>query len=83
MQLLHEVFHCPEKANISTGISLEFHQHGNTLASEKILFIMGLWSTKESWLTLLETIRAKEPDRFHMVTYDNRGVGGSDSPPGR
>lgn len=78
-----QVFDRPEKALLQTGITIEYHQHGNVHAREKILFVMGLWTTKEAWLPTIETLLAKAPDRFHMVTFDNRGVGGSDAPEGR
>lgn len=58
-------------------VSLEYHHHGNRDAREKILLVAGLWTTKEYWSPLLQSLLN---NHYHVVTFDNRGVGGSDAP---
>lgn len=74
---MDRVFCSPKQIDLSTGIRMEYHHHGNVHSSHKVLFIMGLWTTKEFWLKMLASF---EQSQYHIVTFDNRGVGGSDSP---
>ncbi|KAG3113827.1 hypothetical protein PI125_g6991 [Phytophthora idaei] len=86
------------RVKIRTGIILEFvlHQHpltwepsteGDTEDGVRVVFVMGFLSTKETWAPTIETMLRQWGElntgkRLKILTFDNRGVGGSTSPIG-
>ncbi|KDO17435.1 hypothetical protein SPRG_17102 [Saprolegnia parasitica CBS 223.65] len=67
---------------LPNGLSVEYAVHGADDAPEKVLLIMGLHFEKEAWLPLIATLLddAERAPRVQLVSFDNRGVGGSDKP---
>ncbi|EQC36104.1 hypothetical protein SDRG_06221 [Saprolegnia diclina VS20] len=64
-------------------LTIEYALHGDNDAPEKVVLIMGLMSEKEGWAPLIATLL--EPGtatahRYQFLTFDNRGVGGTDKP---
>ena len=57
------------------GVKIFWEEHGS---GDPLLLIMGLGATLEWWARLVPVLAA----RFRVITYDNRGVGRSDVPPG-
>lgn len=78
-----ETFSNSQNVILSNGVSINFHEHGNANAPEKVLLIMGLWTTKEAWYPIVSGLMNEKPEGYHIITYDNRGVGNSQSPWGR
>ncbi|EQC36102.1 hypothetical protein SDRG_06219 [Saprolegnia diclina VS20] len=73
-----------EIATLRSGLRMAYALHGDDDAPEKVLLIMGLLGDKEAWLPLLSAFRASaESRRYQFLTFDNRGVGGTDKPWGR
>ncbi|KAG6965701.1 hypothetical protein JG688_00007079 [Phytophthora aleatoria] len=86
------------RVKIRTGIILEFvlHQHpltwepsteDDTEDEVRVVFVMGFLSTKETWAPTIETMLRQWGElntgkRLKILTFDNRGVGGSTSPIG-
>jgi pimeloyl-ACP methyl ester carboxylesterase len=56
-------------------VSIAFESHGS---GPPLLLIMGLGYGRWGWDPVLEPLSA----RFHVITFDNRGYGESDIPPG-
>ncbi|OQS07922.1 serine protease family S33, partial [Thraustotheca clavata] len=77
-------YSCTSHVELSNGLNVEYARHGEANAPEKVLLIMGLHFEKESWLpiiaTLLDDPTTYDPSRYELVSFDNRGVGGSDKP---
>jgi len=67
-----------KKAMLRPDYGLEYVLHGPDSAPEKVVMIMGLWTPKEAWAHLVEHLMEKGGDRYQYVTFDNRGIGGSD-----
>ncbi|CAK4685144.1 unnamed protein product [Aphanomyces euteiches] len=68
---------------LPNGLRMEYAMHGEDDAPEKVVMIMGMQGEKESWLPLVSTFLHPEngtTSKFQLVTFDNRGVGGSDKP---
>lgn len=63
----------PYTAN--AGARLYWEEHGN---GPPLLMIMGLSFTHEMWFRLLPCLASE----YRVLTFDNRGVGRSDVPPG-
>ena len=91
-----ELFASPDRIQLASGLALGIHHHGNVQGPEKVLMgtfqreyfltaqVMGLWTCKESWLPTVQNIITLDvKQQCHMVTFDNRGVGLSDTPSGR
>lgn len=57
------------------GFRMEYETHG---AGTPLLLINGLGSDRSEWLFQLPEFSK----RFRVITFDNRGVGESDAPPG-
>jgi pimeloyl-ACP methyl ester carboxylesterase len=86
------------RAKISTGITMEFaiHSRAETTSSSpaaqpvRVLLVMGFLNTKETWTPTIETMLRQwgethprgQDARLEVLTFDNRGVGGSTSPIG-
>jgi 3-oxoadipate enol-lactonase len=60
---------------VREGVRLYWTEQG---AGEPLLLIMGLGATHEWWYRLAPIVS----QRFRTIMHDNRGVGGSDVPPG-
>lgn len=58
------------------GITLEYEVHG--ASGEHLLLIQGLGYARWGW----EPVVAPLAESFRVVTFDNRGIGGSEKPPG-
>ncbi|AKU92420.1 alpha/beta fold hydrolase [Vulgatibacter incomptus] len=58
------------------GIWVHFHEHGE---GEPVLLVMGLGAPLEGWDPQLPALS----NRYRVIRFDNRGVGGSDKPVGR
>ncbi|EQC36107.1 hypothetical protein SDRG_06224 [Saprolegnia diclina VS20] len=72
-------------ATLQNGLKVEYAVHGADDAAEKVLLIMGLMAEKEAWLPLIATLldpSSPSARRYQFVTFDNRGVGGTDHPSG-
>jgi len=59
----------------NNGVRIYWEEHG---AGEPLLLIMGIGYTSAMWFRILPDLVA----RHRVITYDNRGVGASDIPPG-
>ncbi|OQR82197.1 serine protease family S33 [Thraustotheca clavata] len=73
----------PQRVAIPNGLNIEYALHGNDAAPEKVVLIMGLMSEKEGWLPILSTLldpSKPSSQRYQFLTFDNRGVGGTDKP---
>lgn len=57
------------------GINMEYDVEGK---GEPLVFIMGLGGSRRSWIFQKRAFRKY----FKVITFDNRGVGGSDKPHG-
>ncbi|ETO71665.1 hypothetical protein F444_12024 [Phytophthora nicotianae P1976] len=78
------------KAKLSTGITVEYVVHENEnkvdgVAEERVILIMGFATIKEAWTPLIDILLHKWNNANHkrnvkLVSFDNRGVGGSDVP---
>ncbi|OQR87622.1 serine protease family S33 [Achlya hypogyna] len=70
------------RTTLPNGLRMEYAVHGCTDTAEKVLFIHGLLCEKESWTPLLATLLDPMASygKYHYVTFDNRGVGGTDKP---
>ncbi|KAF4316428.1 hypothetical protein G195_010019 [Phytophthora kernoviae 00238/432] len=85
------------KAKLSTGINVEYMVESNAdaqdpecqhLPVERLVMIIGFVQTKELWGPVIDMLLAKWDARrqgrnLSILTFDNRGVGGSDAPWGR
>ncbi|KAG7397217.1 hypothetical protein PHYBOEH_001095 [Phytophthora boehmeriae] len=75
------------KAKISTGITVEYAIHENDVKNDKapeerVILIMGFMTVKEAWTPLIDMMLHKWDDRRNVkiLSFDNRGLGGSDVP---
>ncbi|POM67267.1 Serine protease family S33 [Phytophthora palmivora] len=79
------------KAALSTGITVEYVIHENEVKvhdalEERVILIMGFMTIKEAWTPLIDMLLCKWNDavdhkrNVKLVSFDNRGVGGSDVP---
>lgn len=79
------------KATLSTGITVEYTLHSsNTEAVEssassevRLVLIMGFLQPKESWSATIDHLLAtwgEQGKTLKIVSFDNRGAGGSDAP---
>jgi pimeloyl-ACP methyl ester carboxylesterase len=60
----------------ANGIEIAYEEHGG--GDDVVVLVNGLADTKESW-------EAQVPafvDRYRVIAFDNRGLGGSSAPPG-
>lgn len=57
------------------GVRIAWEEHGSGPA---VLLIHGLGYARWGWEPLVPRLA----DRYRVITYDNRGIGGSDVPPG-
>ncbi|OQR87578.1 serine protease family S33 [Achlya hypogyna] len=72
-----------ERVALPSGLNVEYVIHGSNDAPEKVVLIMGLMSEKEAWAPLLSTFlepKSATASRYQFLTFDNRGVGGTDKP---
>lgn len=58
------------------GIEIAYELHGT--GPETVVLVNGLADTKETWELQLPAFS----ERYRVLVYDNRGVGGSSAPPG-
>jgi 3-oxoadipate enol-lactonase len=64
-------------ASVSAGeVELAYEWHGE--GDETLVLVNGLADTKETWEAQLPAFS----ERYRVLAFDNRGVGGSDIPPG-
>ncbi|RLN36587.1 hypothetical protein BBI17_009691, partial [Phytophthora kernoviae] len=79
------------KAGISTGITIEYAIHENEVknddaSEERVILIIGFMTIKEVWTPLIDMLLHKWDDavdhkrNVKIVSFDNRGLGGSDVP---
>jgi pimeloyl-ACP methyl ester carboxylesterase len=79
------------KAAISTGIAVEYAIHETDTKvdgapEERVILIMGFMTIKEAWTPLIDMLLHKWGDAVNrkrnvkLVSFDNRGLGGSDVP---
>ncbi|PVI04039.1 alpha/beta-hydrolase [Periconia macrospinosa] len=57
-------------------IAYEVHGRGDT----HVVFIMGLGGMKYAWQRHIKDLAHKQPDRYSLLVFDNRGIGESDKP---
>ncbi|KAE8900978.1 hypothetical protein PF005_g7324 [Phytophthora fragariae] len=80
-----------KKAALSTGITVQYAIHENEVKAsgameERVILIMGFMCTNEAWTPLIDMLLHKWDDavdgtrNVKLVSFDNRGVGGSDVP---
>ncbi|KAG6586748.1 Serine protease [Phytophthora cinnamomi] len=80
-----------KKAALSTGITVEYVIHENETKAddapeERVILVMGFMTIKEAWTPLIDMLLHKWDDavdrkrNVKLVSFDNRGVGGSDVP---
>ena len=60
----------------SNGIELAYEEHGG--GEETLVLVNGLADVKESWEAQVPAFA----ERYRVIAYDNRGLGGSSAPPG-
>ncbi|OQR82198.1 serine protease family S33 [Thraustotheca clavata] len=68
---------------LPNGLKMEYALHGASDAPEKVVLIMGLMADKEAWLALIATLldpSNKCSTQCQFVSFDNRGIGGTDKP---
>ncbi|OWY99470.1 Serine protease [Phytophthora megakarya] len=77
------------KAALTTGITVEYTIHENEIKvdepEERVVLIMGFMTIKEAWTPLIDMLLHKWNAVDHkrnvkLVSFDNRGLGGSDVP---
>ncbi|GMF26558.1 unnamed protein product [Phytophthora lilii] len=79
------------KAALSTGVTVEYAIHENkakvdNAPEERVILIMGFMTIKEAWTPLIDMLLHKWDDavdhkrNVKLVSFDNRGIGGSDVP---
>ncbi|EGZ22569.1 hypothetical protein PHYSODRAFT_492402 [Phytophthora sojae] len=80
-----------KKAALSTGITVEYVTHENEVKvdgapEERVILITGFMTIKEAWTPLIDMLLHKWSGAVDgkrdvkLVSFDNRGVGGSDVP---
>ncbi|KAI9143809.1 Alpha/Beta hydrolase protein [Paraphysoderma sedebokerense] len=74
VKIYYEIHHCQNPVDDEEIVQSEENKH-------RILFIMGLNATGHGWK--LQTDYFSQFPNFTAVTFDNRGVGKSESPPSR
>ncbi|KAF0684434.1 Aste57867_23575 [Aphanomyces stellatus] len=71
-------------ARLRNGLHMEYALHGRDSAPEKVLLIVGFQGLKEEWLPLISTLlppnNLTTAAQYQLVSFDNRGVGGTDKP---
>jgi pimeloyl-ACP methyl ester carboxylesterase len=67
-----------QRTIVSEGLRLLLRESGAT-ARPTVVLVHGYPDTSQVW----EDVAVRLRDRFHVVAYDVRGAGGSDSPAGR
>ena len=60
---------------VRDGVRLRYDVHGD---GEPLLCIMGLAAASGWWYPQVEGLA----DRYRLITFDNRGAGDSEAPPG-
>ena len=68
---------------VDNDVGLCYQEFGNASSTQKVLFIMGYQMAQSSWSSLITAILDRNMSAFHLVTFDNRGVGCSDTPVSR
>ncbi len=68
----------PYADNNGTRIYWEEQGEGDPGARATVLLIMGLGYTHEMWNRVMPALR----EHYRVVSFDNRGVGLTDAPPG-
>ncbi|GMF45948.1 unnamed protein product [Phytophthora fragariaefolia] len=80
-----------KKAELSTGVTVEYALHENetkfdNAPDERVILIMGFMTIKEAWTPLIDMLPHKWDDavdrkrNVKLVSFDNRGIGGSEVP---
>ncbi|RLN53289.1 hypothetical protein BBJ29_009224 [Phytophthora kernoviae] len=83
-----------QQTTLSTGLNVEYtiessvdtlEPEGDALPEERLLLITGFMMTKEGWAPLIDMLldkwdTKKQGKRLQILTFDNRGSGGSDKP---
>ncbi|HET6625624.1 MAG TPA: alpha/beta fold hydrolase [Nocardioidaceae bacterium] len=66
---------------LSTGLSLDVREHSaDGPGKDHVILVHGYPDQQDMWDRVLEAL---DGDALHLVTYDVRGAGASDAPPGR
>lgn len=60
----------------ANGIEIEYRWDGD--GDDVVVLVNGLADAKESWAAQVPALA----ERYRVLSYDNRGVGGTDAPPG-
>ena len=60
----------------ANGIEIAYEEHGG--GDETLVLVNGLADVKESWEAQVPAFA----ERYRVIAYDNRGLGGSSAPPG-
>ncbi|KAK1941282.1 putative non-heme bromoperoxidase BpoC [Phytophthora citrophthora] len=86
----HYTLETKHKAALSTGITVEYalHESENKVEDaqeERVILIMGFMTIKEAWTPLIDMLlhkwdAVKHKRNVKLVSFDNRGIGGSDVP---
>ena len=63
---------------VATGVSLYYEWHGEERDGLPVVFIRGTGATGSRWMPQVE----EYVEQYRCLIFDNRGSGGSDSPPG-
>lgn len=65
----------------SAGVSIDVREHSRAVpGNPHVILVHGYPDQQDMWLPV---VSALEPERFHLVTYDVRGAGGSGTPSSR
>ncbi|KAG7390625.1 hypothetical protein PHYPSEUDO_007087 [Phytophthora pseudosyringae] len=81
-----------QKATLSSGLTMEYAIESSAdepetedLPEERLVMINGFMMTKEGWAPIIDTLLGKwsaktQGKRLQILSFDNRGAGGSDAP---
>lgn len=76
-----------QKATVSTGITIEYVVHARDIAGateeERVVLIMGFRQAQEAWAATVDQLLstwAGTTKSLRILTFDNRGIGGTDAP---
>jgi len=83
LQRVDEHYGEAETVTLKNGLRVEYAVHGADHAPEKILLIMGLIAEKVAWLPVVATMLETHGEKCQLVSFDNRGIGGTDAPTAR
>jgi pimeloyl-ACP methyl ester carboxylesterase len=75
-----QFFKLVEHATVKDGCRLAYSLHGSSEAPHKVVLICGLSMAKEDFLPMIYGLTLKAPAEVQVLSFDNRGLGGSDAP---